>query len=272
MSNDASIVWEKCKIGDLAISVSHINEFCDVANGNFDPSHIHPHYEIYVNGSGNVSFMHGAGVYSVEPFDAIISYPGDLHYCIYNSSTLHEHWCIRFACEDATVLDYLASFGIRGFVRPREGDRERISDTLRALSSDDITDFERTLGFMTLLSILKGGASSRGTEEALPKRVSEILAYIDENLTSIKTTDDVSRAFFISNPTLDRLFRKYVHLSVHKFLEAKRLSLAESLLKGGATVTEACYGAGFSDCSRFISKFKERFGTTPLKYKTTKNF
>ena len=267
---DNAITWKKCKIGDLSLSVSYVNEFCDVQKGNFDPSHIHPHYEIYINGSGDVSFMHGTSVYSVEPCDAIISYPGDLHYCIYNSSSVHEHWCVRFECEDATVLDYLAKSGLRGFIRPAEKDRERIIDTLFVLSKDELSDYDRALSFITLLSLLKEGTVSQEATEEFPERVSEILAYIDENLTSIKTTDDISQAFFISNPTLDRLFRKHVHLSVHKFLEAKRLSLAESLLKNGATVTEACYGAGFSDCSRFIAKFKEKFGKTPLKYKDGK--
>ena len=42
---------------------------------------------------------------------------------------------------------------------------------------------------------------------------------------------------------------------------------AQRLLGGEMSVTEVCYAVGFSDLSRFISKFKKRFGITPNKYK-----
>ena len=48
------------------------------------------------------------------------------------------------------------------------------------------------------------------------------------------------------------------------------LPVGVALLLAIATVTEACYNAGFSDSSRFIAKFKEKFGMTPLKYKMLK--
>lgn len=93
-----------------------------------------------------------------------------------------------------------------------------------------------------------------------------ILAYIDENFTTIDTVEGLAERFFISLPTNNRLFRKYVRFSPHKLIETKRLAYAEQLLRRGYSVTDACYTAGFTDCSRFIGKFKERFGATPKQY------
>ena len=267
-------ISENCSMslnaGEIVVSMSHHSEFCDIDNMNFDPAHIHSDFEIYVNVSGDVSFMHGQSVYKTERGDVIFSYPGDVHYCIYRESCIHEHFCLRFNCEAAGVIgNLLAENNLSGFIRKTASVKEKIIE----LSGEIIANrskFDIMRAFLTLISILKEGRDESARSEAIPKRVSDILSYIDENLTSIKMTEDIARAFFISKPTLDRLFREYVHISVHKFLEAKRLSLSESLLKNGATVTEACYGAGFSDCSRFIAKFKEKFGKTPLKYKAEK--
>jgi AraC-like DNA-binding protein len=57
-------------------------------------------------------------------------------------------------------------------------------------------------------------------------------------------------------------------MSPHTFLEEKKLAYAKQLLMGGASVTDACFGAGFSDNSHFISVFKRKFGETPYKYKS----
>jgi AraC-like DNA-binding protein len=91
--------------------------------------------------------------------------------------------------------------------------------------------------------------------------------YTEAHLAEIRCTKQVARQFFISESTLNRIFRAQVGMAFGKYLENKRLSLAERFLRSGHSVTEACFLSGFSDCSRFIMKFKENFGTTPLKYK-----
>ena len=47
-----------------------------------------------------------------------------------------------------------------------------------------------------------------------------------------------------------------------------RLAYAKKLWDEGASVTDACMGAGFADCSHFIAVFKRRFGDTPFRYKS----
>lgn len=45
------------------------------------------------------------------------------------------------------------------------------------------------------------------------------------------------------------------------------MELAKVLLLSGATVTEACYGAGFGDYSHFIADFRREVGVTPAKFR-----
>ena len=270
MANKIKNEAHKLQVGNIILSTSHVSEYCDVERTSFDPAHIHSDFEIYVNVSGDVSFLHGQSVYRMDRGDVIFSYPGDVHYCIYHSSCNHDHFCLRFEAEEGSAVEkLLRESSVSGFIRTTPSVKEKIINTLCSMSESD-DEFDLLCGFLSIVSLIKEGKGGVTPSEPIPNRVSEILAYIDENLTTIKTNEDIASAFFISKPTLDRLFRQHVHISVQKFILAKRLSLAETLLKNGATVTEACYNAGFSDSSRFIAKFKEKFGMTPLKYKALK--
>ena len=64
------------------------------------------------------------------------------------------------------------------------------------------------------------------------------------------------------NAAVDTFFKGNIEL-INNFM----MALAEKLLRIDISVTDACYRAGFSDCSRFILCFKKKFGKTPLKYK-----
>ena len=103
--------------------------------------------------------------------------------------------------------------------------------------------------------------------EDFPKILNDMLSYIDPHLTDISGRESLSKRFFLSKSAINRLFGRHVGISVGRLIEAKRLSYAEKLLRADLSVTDACYRAGFSDCSRFIAAFKKKFGQTPLKYK-----
>ena len=83
----------------------------------------------------------------------------------------------------------------------------------------------------------------------------------------IHHVNELPSRFFVSPATMNRWFRRYLHLTPHAFLESKKLSHAKTLLGEGKSVTEACMTAGFSDCFRFIATFYNKFGVTPYKYK-----
>ena len=231
-----------------------------------DDAHIHSCYEIYLNVSGDVSFLHDSTVYDICHADVIVSHPGDVHHCIYRSPCMHEHVCIWF--QSAEVGEFLNRRGIRGKIRPSEEEAERLLRLACALSDTERDSFSRAADFMHLLMILdiNGTTDSKGGKEPSSK-IEQMLSYIDAHLLNISGSDELARVFYVSESTVHRLFREHVGISVGKLIETKRLSYAEKMLRADLSVTEACYGSGFSDCSRFILCFKKKFGKTPLKYK-----
>lgn len=250
--------------GDIKLFSFYKNHFVE----SDDPEHIHNCYEIYVNVSGNVSFLHNRNVFSIQPGDIILSAPGEVHYCIYHSSCIHEHFCLWFdADENSDAVRFINNHNLIGHIRLAESNKNKLFSAMHSLNKEK-DRLEKTMYFFELLRLLGEKESTKPeANNHLPKAMQEILNYVDENYTDIRFIEEIADKFHISTPTLNRWFREYVHLPPSKLISAKKLAYAEKLLRGDISVADVCYMAGFTDCSRFISLFKRKYGLTPLQYK-----
>lgn len=250
---------------DVRYHIMHNTAYCDDAEIVSSVSHIHNCYEIYVKCSGDVSFFHEKKLFSLERGDVILSRPGEVHHCVYHAPCTHDHWCLWFSGE--ALGRYIEEHGLFGAIRLNATGKEELFSALTSLENED-DPFTQTWTLMRLLTIFqKQSEASAPPTDKYPDTLRQILQYIDEQFITINTVEQLAQECFLSVPTVNRLFRQYVKLSPHKLIEAKRLAYAEQLLRHGHSVTEACYQVGFKDCSRFIRKFKEKFGVTPYRYK-----
>ena len=95
----------------------------------------------------------------------------------------------------------------------------------------------------------------------------EIMEVIHQNLTHIKTLQDMTELTHFSASYIHQLFKKHLNLTPHKYLTMKKMALAKELLTNGASISEACFRSGFDDYANFITSFKKHFGVTPKKHK-----
>lgn len=236
--------------------------------------HIHDTFEIYVNLSGNVSFIVEKNIYSIQSGDIIITKPYEYHQCIYNDDSDHLHYWITFSAEENPVFfDFLfeRERGMNNLIRlPQEMSETFINLCERLTSVGSLHPVSALGAFFELIACIRAGlAEYNVTEEEndFPDNVNEIIRYINRNFDSIKNVRSIAETFHISITTLERYFRKYLSMTPKRYLEDKKLSHACLLLRKNASVTEACFESGFDDYSHFITIFKKNFRTTPLKYK-----
>ena len=255
-------------IGKINYTLKRTESSCAKAKGPIDDAHIHTCYEIYVNVSGNVSFLHGNKIFEIKPYDVIFSRPGELHHCIYRPELPHDHYCLWFN-DDGNYFENESLCNFSGHLRLNESEKKRLARLLEKLDEETNTETEEIICLLSVFSLISGKENTKETEITRSEsRINEILEYIDAHLSEIRRISEVADAFYLSVSSLNRILREETSLSPKKLLEAKRLTAAERLLRQGVGVTEACFAVGFSDCSRFISKFKDKFGVTPNKYKT----
>jgi AraC-like DNA-binding protein len=128
-------------------------------------------------------------------------------------------------------------------------------------------ELEQASVFLQILMALRANQHTAQVASPLPNSLQAVLQDIDRNYLLIRNLSEITQRHFISPATLNRWFREHLHISPKAYLEYKKLSHAVALLSNGASVTEACFGSGFSDCSHFCAQFKKQFGQTPLQYK-----
>lgn len=73
----------------------------------------------------------------------------------------------------------------------------------------------------------------------------------------------VSRSVGMSPFHFARIFRELVGIPPHSYLRRIRLHQAAHRLRGGASVTEACFSSGFQNLSHFTRQFRRHFGVRP---------
>ena len=118
-----------------------------------------------------------------------------------------------------------------------------------------------------VIPILRSVLGLMNLEKPFPKltdpRLAETLAILHENFASPITVDELAERVYLHPNSLIRLFRENLGVTPHRYQLLCRLSVAEELLRNGASVTEAAAGSGFDDLSRFSRAFRKAFGQPP---------
>lgn len=102
----------------------------------------------------------------------------------------------------------------------------------------------------------------------LPTKMQEILAYISNNVSTIKTLDQVAEHFFVSKSHLFHQFKSSTGFTFVEFLTKLKISRALHLLKHTKdsvnSISQAC---GFDTPEYFSIVFKKKMNMTPLQYR-----
>lgn len=99
------------------------------------------------------------------------------------------------------------------------------------------------------------------------ERVKEIISYINSNLESRLTLEDISRHVKMSKYHLCREFKVLTGKTVFEFINTVRCTEAKRKIREGVSVSEAAFTVGFESLSYFTKKFKETIGKLPSEYK-----
>lgn len=95
-----------------------------------------------------------------------------------------------------------------------------------------------------------------------------VTGWIDENLSSDISYKTICDNLCISQSTLYYLFNKHYGCTVHEYINNRRLERAAELLRNSTkSVGEIAFQSGFSSQNYFSRLFREKYGTSPAKYR-----
>lgn len=263
-----------CGILPFRLDVNYV-EIDSVSHLNINDSHIHEECEIYINLSGDVSFVVEDRLYPIKPGDIIITRPGEFHHCIYRSNALHKHfWILLSASGNESLLDIFFNrpAGSGNIISPSPENSRRINMICNSMLDENSAESERYRLFFDLLSLLRFSAETPDSvdysvKSILPPDVAFALDFLRNDFSSEVTVSVLAERAHVSVNTLERHFKDALNTTPTEYVRRKRLAAAQAFLRQGYSVQEACESSGFSDYSYFIATFKKTFGVTPLKYK-----
>lgn len=232
--------------------------------------HSHEECEIYINLSGDVSFVVEDKIYPITTGSVIITKPNEYHHCLSNKVSEHSHICIFFSVsknEKFFENFFNRKNGEDNLIQLSFEQIDKINSMCNAFFENEITDFEKLHLFFNIIEILK--ETPKASTEEYPKNQAVVLAigFINRYYPEKINVSDIAKAANVSVNTLERHFKTFLGTTPYNYLKNRRLIKAQELLQKGMSVSAVCSKCGFPDYSHFISLFKQRFGITPYKYK-----
>lgn len=267
------------------ISVVHMRD--DAPEGVKVELHAHRNYEFYYFVSGSGCYSIEGTEYFLEPGSILVMREGEAHTAhLYGAP--YERICLHFAPETLPLLETeiralwcARPLGKDNYFKPDEHSAAFIAACMERLCRDGeregYEDRARTVLGMLILELYRLQQSTppvpEGESESAAKidteargnaeTVRKILAYINQNLTTIKNLDVLEQEFFFSKSYINRIFKRATGSSVWDYIVLKRLLLAHSLLKEGRQASIVASECGFFDYSSFYRQYRRRFGVSP---------
>lgn len=160
-----------------------------------------------------------------------------------------------------------------------------IRDTLLKIAEDyendilfaDLTIYSKLLTIFSFLAqntseLAKQFNVTATKQQEYAEKFMYICEYITEHCAEDLSLDDVANLAGFSKYHFSRLFKQFTNVSFYKFLNQKRIALAEKqLADAGNSITDVAINSGFSSMSSFIRMFKQIKDCTPTEFRNMHN-
>lgn len=245
--------------------------------------HIHDCYEIYYSISGGKQFLIDNKFYTISPGDLFFINNYESHYLTQIDQIVHERIVISIYPEllknlstSKTNINSCFSYRDTGVSHQISLDKEqqqRFIYYIHKITSikgfgEDLLEQSAFTELMVFLNKIFHTGCQRELDSTYQysQQVDQILDYMNQNINHPITIEHLAKNFYISESYICRIFKSTTGTTINKYLTARRISLAKSLLAEGMNVSQVCEQCGFNDYSNFLKSFTKTVGISPKKY------
>ena len=125
--------------------------------------------------------------------------------------------------------------------------------------------YQYVLAMLIQILVLLSSSASKKSHISSSELASEIADFISENIENNKflTLDEIAKTFFVSKFYLCRIFKSYSGISVHAYINRKRIMLAKQYIDSGMSAKSASESVGYQDYSAFYRAYVKIVGKSP---------
>lgn len=251
--------------------------------------HYHTHYEFYFFLEGNVKYIVDGIQYDLKPGDFLLIPPNKTHgpnivdnevpYCrfvlwldnkFFNKLTEISKdikFGMDYSSNNKTYkyhLEYIQYNDLLGNFL----DLWHEYNENRIFKDATITNFIVTI----ILKINRIIYENNNQQPQVPKKelYTLIFDYINSNITSDLTLENIASHFFVSKYYIAHIFKDNLGISLHQYIIKKRLHACRSAIATGEPITVVAEKFGFADYTSFFRAFKKEYGISPKDYQKEK--
>ena len=233
-------------------------------------THFHNDYELYFIVSGDVEYVVGDAIYSLQPYDLLLIKPTVYHHPRFLSQALYDRYVINFSL--AAIDEHLLPILQTDQVFFRFSDNQTVKNLYVAwdkfmnnAEEKDAYIFCRQLINLLLLQLKY--ADTNHQKEIIHPMLTKILAYIDAHLDEPLDVNSIAKRFFVSPSWIFYIFKKKFFISYSQYIQNKKMLYAEQLIRSGTPLTQVAFLCGFREYSTFFRQYKRHFKTAPQNHK-----
>ncbi len=256
------------------INVSFVGTVSSQAD-NLGDRHFHERYEILYVTSGTGKYVVEGTEYDVRPGTLMFIRPYEYHFMKLDKSdeVEYERYCIHFShgsfgAEVSRALDKMkgSAEGRGNYYSPVSLpiSVEAVFDRLELvdlLSEDERRAYVKAVLTELIFTLSVAYAEKRPDEDG--ELGARVIRYLNSNIHKDLGLDKLARRFFVSKYYLCRAFKKYNGISIHGYVNHKRVLHAKQLIEAGETASGAAYKVGFGDYSAFYRAYMKFIGKSP---------
>lgn len=228
--------------------------------------HFHDFNKIVILLSGKVDYAVENDVYSLKPYDVLLIGHHTIHKALIDKSVPYERVIIYL--NEARYAGMYPDGSLTGCFDQNlfSVDRKILTDLISKIEGTSNQMLRETY-VVELLAILSSMKALSPKPVHYDEKTQKVLTYINENLSSSLSVDELASLVHMSKYHFMRQFKASTGETVHSYVRQRRLLYASRLIREGLSVSQSAVQSGFEDYSVFYKAFKENFGISPKEYK-----
>lgn len=237
---------------------------------------LHNHYgayEIFIFLEGNADFIVEGAIYPLKKYDTVLLNPNEFHNIRHHSGAKYERFVLHLQnsffidnnCDRFRRMLDARKPGTQNLI-PAEFIIERKVPDILSRMGDYAADSDCTLLLPGVIAELLCALNKYPLGTTLAEnneKITPIIMYINENLSSALSIDTIAKKFFINKYHLCRIFKRHTGMTINKYITHKRIVLVKNLCRDGKTLSNACLEAGFGSYSNFYRMYVRETGSAP---------
>lgn len=235
-------------------------------------SHCHDEYEIlYITEGSGRCIIEGIS-YEIRPNTLFLIKPFEYHHVDIYCDAPYDRYVIHFkeSCLIDECVEIISSIcdndeAVGSF--NSQAITENVASTFdKFYFAEDYSEEDKLVFIkITMSELIFQIARIKGNkvEQDEEKLGARVVRYLNDHLTKELSLDNLAKRFFVSKYYLCRVFKKHNGISIHGYINQKRVMYAKQLIESGETASGAAYRVGFCDYSAFYRAYVKIVGKAP---------